>query len=133
MKVQVLYASLTGCTKKVAQAIFDAVPGEDKSLHDLAEGVPPLDGDILLMGYWGISGGPNPEMQDFLKTVTGKAVGIFCTLGYYADSAHGRETLETGLNLVKDRNEVLGGFVCNGAVSKALREGQGKAGWSRPF
>ena len=126
MKVQILYTSLTGCTEKVARAIYSGLSGVEKSIHDLKEGVPALDGDILLLGYWGMLGGPSEEMQAFLKTVEGKAVGVFCTLGYYADTAHARQTLETGLSLVKEKNEVIGGFVCNGAVSRKLIEGQGK-------
>lgn len=126
MNVQILYTSLTGCTRKVAQAIYDGIPGEDKSIHDLADGIPPITGDILLLGYWGVSGGPDKDTAEFLKTVSGKAVGVFCTLGYYADTAHARKTLETGLNLVKDRNEVIGGYVCNGAVAKHLITSQGK-------
>lgn len=126
MKVQVIYASLTGCTRRLAEAIFEALPTEEKSIHDLADGIPELTGDIVLLGYWGIRGGPDEKAKEFLSSVSGKAVGVFCTLGYYADSRHGRDTLETGLNLLKDRNQILGGFVCNGAVASALKKGQGK-------
>lgn len=132
MKVQVIYSSLTGCTKKVANAIFDGIKAEQKSIHDLKDGAPVLDGDIILLGYWGISGNPNDEMKEFLKTIKGKIVGIFCTLGYYADSAHARQTVESGLNLVKDDNEVIGTFVCNGAVAQNLIDGQGKGGVHTP-
>lgn len=132
MKVQIIYSSLTGCTKKVANAIFNGIDVEQKTIHDLKDGVPTIDGDILLLGYWGISGQPNDEMKAFLKTIKGKAVGIFCTLGYYADSAHARQTLEAGLNLVKEDNEVIGGFVCNGAVAQNLIDDQGKGGVHTP-
>lgn len=132
MKVQIIYSSLTGCTKKVANAIFHGINAEQKSIHDLKDGAPVLDGEIILLGYWGISGNPNDEMKEFLQTVKGKAVGIFCTLGYYCDSAHARQTVEAGLNLVKESNEVIGAFVCNGAVSQTLMEGQGKDGTHTP-
>ena len=49
MKVQVIYSSLSGQTKKVAQAVFDAVAAGDKTLHDLKDGEPALDGDVLLL------------------------------------------------------------------------------------
>lgn len=126
MKVQVIYSSLTGCTKKVANAIFNRLDVEQKTIHDLKDGTPILDGDIILLGYWGISGNPNDEMKKFLQTVNGKAVGVFCTLGYYADSAHAHETVQAGLNLIKEHNEIIGSFVCNGAVSQTLIDGQGK-------
>lgn len=132
MKVQIVYSSLTGCTKRVAEAIFNGIDVEEKTIHNLKDGAPILDGDIILLGYWGISGNPNDDMKAFLKTVKGKAVGIFCTLGYYADSAHARQTVESGLNLVKDNNEVIGAFVCNGAVAQNLIDGQGKGGVHTP-
>lgn len=126
MKVQVIYSSQTGCTEKVANAIFNGINVEQKTIHNLKDGAPVLDGDIILLGYWGNVGGPNDEMKEFLQTVKGKAVGIFCTLGYYADSAHARETLETGLNLVKENNEIIGAFVCNGAVAHTTTDDQGE-------
>ena len=128
MKVQIIYSSLTGCTKRVANAIFNGINVEQKTIHDLKDGAPVLDGDIILLGYWGISGNPNDEMKEFLKTVKGKAVGIFCTLGYYADSVHACQTVEAGVDLVKESNEIIGSFVCNGAVSQSLIDGQGKGG-----
>lgn len=118
MKVQVIYSSLTGNTKKLANAIYSGIVVPEKSIHDLKDGVPKVDGDILLLGYWGNSGQPNEEMKTFLQGIRGKAVGIFCTLGYYSDSAHARQTVEAGLDLVKQNNEIIGSFVCSGAVAR---------------
>ena len=132
MKVQIIYASRTGCTKRLAESIYEGIPGENKSIHNLAEGIPALDGDIILAGYWGIAGGPDKETKAFLSSLQGKAVGIFCTLGYYADSDHGRTTLKAGFDLVKEHNEIIGGFVGNGAVASSLKKGQGKDGSSAP-
>ena len=78
MKVQIIYASRTGCTRRLAEAIYEGIPGKEKSIHDLAEGIPELTGDIVLLGYWGIAGGPDQETRAFLSSVSGKAVGIFC-------------------------------------------------------
>ena len=122
MKIQILYTSLTGCTRRVAQAICDQLsPTADVTLHDLKDGVPTLDGDILLVGYWGVSGGPCDEMREVLSTIRGKAVGIFCTLGYYADSAHAFDTVQAGVKLLQEHNEILGSYVCNGAISPELK------------
>ncbi len=125
MKVQVIYTSLTGCTRKVAEAIYEGVTADCKSIHDLKDGVPVLDGDVILVGYWGVEGGPCEQMQAFLKTIRNKAVGIFCTLGYYADSAHAFDTVQTGIKLVSEHNQVIGSYVCNGAVAGYLKKGQG--------
>ena len=50
MKIQVIYSSLSGCTKKLAQGIYDGLGDVEKSIHDLAEGEPALDSDILQIG-----------------------------------------------------------------------------------
>lgn len=132
MKVQVIYSSLTGCTEKVANSIFNGIGEEQKTIHNLKDGTPVLDGDIILLGYWGISGGPSDDVKAFLQTVKGKVVGIFCTLGYYADSAYAYKVLEAGLDLVKEHNEIIGAFVCNGAVSQTLIDEQGLGGVHTP-
>ena len=126
MKVQVIYSSITGCTKRVAEAVYNGITADEKSIHDLKDGAPVLDGDIILLGYWGKNGCPNNEMKAFLNTVKGKVVGIFCTLGYYADSEHAFQTVKAGIDMVKNDNEVICSYVCNGAVSKQLIDGQGK-------
>lgn len=122
MKVQVIYASLTGCTERVAKAIFDGLNVAQKSIHNLKDGAPILDGDIILLGYWVDKGGPNAEMMEFMKTVKNKAVGFFCTLGYYADSTHAQQSVQTGLELLKENNVVIGSYVCNGALAPKLIE-----------
>ena len=131
MKVQIIYTSLTGCTEKVARAIYDGLEGE-KSIHNLSDGVPALDGDIVLVGYWGTSGVPCEEMDAFLHTIRGKVVGVFATLGYYADSSHAFDTVRYGVDLLAKENEIIGSYVCNGAISTALKAGQGLDGPHTP-
>lgn len=88
MKVQVIYSSLSGCTRRVAEGIYNALQVQDKSLHDLAQGEPVLDGDVVLLGYWVDRGGPNAQMKAFMEKIEGKKVSVFCTLAYWADSNH---------------------------------------------
>lgn len=122
MKVQIIYSSLSGCTKKVAESIFNGLTIENKSIHNLCDGEPNLDGDIIILGYWTDRAGPNKEMKDFMPKINGKVIGVFCTLAYYADSNHARESLINGINLVKDNNNIIGGYVCNGTISPAMIE-----------
>ena len=120
MKVQIVYSSLSGCTRRLAQGIFDALNVEHKAIYDLAAGAPTLDGDAVLLGYWVDKGGPDAAMKSFMETVENKNVGVFCTLAYWADSAHAHAALAAGAALVKEKNRLLGGYVCNGAMSQAM-------------
>lgn len=127
MKVQIIYSSLSGKTKKLAEGIYNGLEGNDKSIHDLKEGIPALDGDIILLGYWVDKGGPNDEMKALMESLENKVVGVFCTLAYFVDSTHGYESVMKGVELVKDKNTVLGSYVCNGALSEELIENFRKA------
>ena len=120
MKVQIVYSSLSGCTRRLAEGIFDAMTVDAKELCDLAAGNPELDGDAVLLGYWVDKGGPDAAMKAFMETVENKNVGVFCTLAYWADSAHAHDALAAGVALVKEKNRVFGGYVCNGAMSQAM-------------
>lgn len=120
MKVQVIYSSLSGCTKRLAEGICNALAAEEKSLHDLKDGEPILDGDVLLLGYWVDKGGPNAEMKALMEKVDGKKVGVFCTLAFWADSAHAQASLHSGVELLKEKNTIIGGYVCNGALSPQM-------------
>lgn len=120
MNVQVIYSSLSGCTRRLAEGIFAGLAAESKSIHDLNDGQPELTGDMILLGYWVDKGGPNAEMRKFMESVQWKKVGVFCTLAYWADSAHAHEALHRGVELVRERNTVIGGYVCNGAMSPQM-------------
>lgn len=120
MKVQVIYTSACGSTKKLAEGIFAGLDSENKSIHNLAEGVPESLGEVLLLGYWADKGGPSAKMERFLSQLSGKYVGIFCTLGYFSDSDHGNAVLQRGISAVKEKNTLIGSYVCNGATSPKL-------------
>lgn len=120
MKIQVIYSSLSGCTKKLAQGIYDGLENVEKSIWDLADGEPAPDGDILLLGYWVDKGGPNAQMKAFMEKLEGRTVGVFCTLAYWADAAHGAASLTAGVDAVKEKNTVIGSYVCNGHISDKM-------------
>ncbi len=123
MKIQVIYSSLSGRTEKLAKAIADKLKEKyECSLHSLKEGVPDLDADVILLGYWVDKGGPCQEMKQFMETVEKKAVGVFCTLGAYADCAHAIHSIQAGVDCVKEKNTVIGSYVCNGALSEKIIE-----------
>lgn len=122
MKVQVIYSSLSGSTKKLAQGIYDGLTDCEKSFHDVSDGNIALDGDIILLGYWVDKGGPNTEMENFMSTISGKVVGVFCTLAYFADTNHGNASVQKGVDLLKENNTILGSYVCNGKLGDELIE-----------
>jgi flavodoxin len=122
MKVLVTYSSLTGNTKMIAEGIFKEIGCEDKVLLPIKE-VKELERyDVVLVGYWVDKGGPNEEAKVFLEGLKDKQVGIFATLGFWADSDHAYRSLTAGEELVKENNKVIGRYICQGKINPSLIE-----------
>lgn len=121
MKVQIIYSSLSGNTERLAKEIGLFLGKEyEYSIHNLKDGVPQIDGDVILLGYWVDKAAPDKKMMEFMETIEGKAIGLFCTLGYYADSAHAQTSIINGAKIVAEKNTIIGTYVCNGAISDAI-------------
>ncbi|MFC2165735.1 flavodoxin family protein [Acidobacteriota bacterium] len=116
LKTLVTFESLTGNTKKIAEAIFEAVEGE-KALIPLAEG-PSLDEfSLVFIGFPVHSHSVPYKVETFLKNIpAGKKVAFFCTHGTLTGSRLSREALEYAVTLTT-KARVLGTFTCRGKVS----------------
>lgn len=98
MSILVTYSSKTGNTEKVGQAIHEVV-SEKADIKKLPD-VSCENYDTVVMGYWVDKGTANAEALEFMKTLGGKKVVLFGTLG--AGDAGGyhqqvRETVEKEL------------------------------------
>ncbi|BCJ92700.1 flavodoxin [Anaerocolumna cellulosilytica] len=120
MKVLVTYSSLTGNTQKVAEGIYEGIQAEVKDIKPMKE-VTELDSyDVVLAGYWVDKGGPNEEAKKFLERLEGKKVGIFATLGYWPDTEHGWNSLMNGEEVVKEKNQVIAKYICQGKLNDSI-------------
>ena len=118
MKSVVVYSSRTGNTQKVARAIYEALP-EPKEIFSAKEAPDPSAYDFLALGFWVDKGTANAGSARYMKSVTGKKIGLFGTLGAYPDSDHARQCMEKARQMVQD-NEILGEFLCQGKVDPDL-------------
>jgi flavodoxin len=120
MKVLVTYSSLTGNTQKLAEGIYEGITAESKEIKPIKEVEDISDVDVVLVGYWVDKGGPNEEAKVFLEKIEGKKVGLFATLGFWSDSEHGWKSLINGENIVKEKNQVLAKYICQGKLSDKI-------------
>lgn len=119
MKALIVYSSLTGNTKQIAEAIFSVMP-EGSRLADVKDN-PSTEGfDFVGLGFWADKGYPDTKMLNYMETVTGKNVGLFGTLGAWPDSDHAKDFMQRGVDKVKESNTYLGYFVCQGKVDPRL-------------
>lgn len=117
MKVLVAYLSLTGNTRKVAEAIYQGIQS-DRELKPMDE-VSGLDGyDLAFIGFpiHGI-GQPAQEAGDFLKTHgKGKKVALFVTHSASEDSPYLPPWLENCRKAAQS-TQLLGMFNCQGQIA----------------
>lgn len=115
-KILVTYLSLTGNTKKVAEAIFDALEG-DKTILTIAEAQNLDEYDILFIGFPVHSHSVPFKTEGLLKRIpAGKKIALFSTHGSLTGSRLSREALEHA-SVLASSSKILGTFACRGKVS----------------
>ncbi len=119
MKSAVIYSSKTGNTKKVAEAIKQAMP-EGCEIYSVPEVPADAKFDLIAMGFWIDKGTANKEALEFMKTITNTKVFTFFTLGAYPDSKHSDESREASNKLLGEGCELIGNFRCQGAIDPKL-------------
>lgn len=116
MKIAIIYSSITGNTEKVAQAIYDSLPGEKylfKTMHDQYN---VEEFDIILIGYWCRKTFMDTLSLNLLRQIKGKKVGAFGTAGMYPDSEYGYQCRARVKEVISLENEFIGEFLCQGKI-----------------
>ena len=87
MKIAIVYASETGNTAQIAQAIREGCQG-----HEIvAFGPLPRDvgeAELIFVGSWTDKGTCAPAVKEFLQGLHGKRVALFGTAGFGGSDAY---------------------------------------------
>lgn len=120
MRIAIVYQSVTGNTKLVAEAIRSALdPGSVVYCGAPAQ-VP--EADLYFVGSWTDKGSCCKEIGAFLSGLEGKPVAWFGTAGFggapeYYDALSARST-----SLLPASSRVLGRFYCQGKMPMSVRD-----------
>jgi flavodoxin len=121
LKALVTYFSLTGNTKKIAEAIFDTLGG-DTDINIIDEDSDLNEYDLVFVGFPVHSHSVPFKVEKFLKHIPeGKKIALFSTHGSLTGSRLSREALEHAIVLAS-KAKVLGSFSCRGKVSPEALE-----------
>lgn len=123
MKVLVAYHTRTGNTKMIADAVAEVLQTTPVAIdaNTTAE-----EADFVAVGFWVDRGTANKEAADFIKTLRGKKVAFFATLGADPKSQHAMDSLKNAVALLDESNEVVGNFICQGKIDPKLIEAMAK-------
>jgi flavodoxin len=117
-KALVVYSSLTGNTKMIAEHIHKAVPRSD--IFDIDSAPAPDNYDLIFTGFW-VHGAADPKSLKFFEKIRGKLVAPFFTLGAYPDSESADRAFEDTQKRLEN-NIILGHFRCHGKIAPEVLE-----------
>ena len=117
----VTYFTRTGNTKLIAEAIYEALPGE-KEIRPMAEAGDLSPFGLIFAGFPVQSHSVPFRAEIFLKSIpAGKKVALFSTHGAATGSRLSKEALEHASVLISAAR-LLGTFSCRGKVSMQALE-----------
>jgi flavodoxin len=121
LKILITYFTVTGNTKQIAQAIFDALEGE-KEIKPLDE-VQDMDAfSTIFIGFPVHSHSVPFKVEKFIKRLPEKKkIALFCTHGSLSGGRLSREAIEHAAALAA-KAVLLGTFSCRGGISPQAME-----------
>jgi flavodoxin len=120
MKSLVVYSSQSGNTRKLAEAVFDALPGE-KARYPVDEAPDPSDYGFIAVGFWLMGGKPDPKSSEYLGKIGEKPLFLFATHGAGAGSDHAIHGMALAKSLAPE-SDIRGTFSCQGQVNPKVLE-----------
>ncbi|MDR3146343.1 MAG: flavodoxin family protein [Treponema sp.] len=127
----IVYSSRTGNTRKLAEGIHRGLSGAADAgeefgpsirLAAVEEDPDPAGADWLLIGFWADRGNADQKTLQYLRSLEGRRIGFFGTLGAYPNSAHAGDIRRRVQDTAAEKNTVLGCFLCQGRIDPALTE-----------
>lgn len=121
MKALVTYSSKSGNTKKLAEALYDALQFE-KDLIPISDNPDPSEYDFVAVGFWLQGGQPDPATQDFLSKIGDKReVFLFATHGAARASDHVKNAIIKAKELAAPAR-ICAVYSCPGEVAIGVLE-----------
>ncbi len=130
-KWAVIYSSVTGNTKMIAEAIAEAA--EEADVFRVQDAPSDLSAyDIVAIGYWLRLGQPDPLTLKYLSKIKDSRVVFFQTHGTAPTSEHAITSFARAGYYLGENCEILGTFGCRGKINPAMLEKRKNAGPDDP-
>ena len=121
MTYAIVYSSRTGNTKRLAEAIHQALPYEDcvyfGPVNDVA-----LNAERLYIGFWTDKGTCDAATEAFMDKARDKEVFLFGTAGFGGDAAYFDQVLGRVEQNLNNSNRLVGTYMCQGKMPQSVRE-----------
>ena len=132
-KAELYISSLTGNTRKVGMTLADTLRGlgYDAIVEDTGEAlkrkdmalVNSDDSDVpVIICFWCRRSGMDDRSLRLVRSMSGRSVLAFGTMGSYPDSPYGCQVRANVAASIGERNRFLGLFLCRGRIDERRTE-----------
>ena len=119
MKIAIIYKSVTGNTKLLAEEIQKNLNNEVIYIGAPQEDI---DADLYFIGSWTFKGECVKEIADYLKTIHNKKIAYFGTCGFGGSISYYETIFKRVESNIDESNELLGYFICQGKMPLTVKQ-----------
>lgn len=134
-KYSIIFSTMTGNTKELADAIRGALPAENCEYWGLSKDFETATGadayttagtdaisDMLYIGFWTDRGHADAATLDLLSKLEGKKIFLFGTAGFGGSKAYFDQILSATKESIGESNTVVGEFMCQGKMPQSVKD-----------
>ena len=120
-RYSIIFSSLTGNTKKLAETIRAVLPAEDCDYFGAPE-TAELHSGMLYVGFWTDKGNADSAALELLSKLRDKKIFLFGTAGFGGSAAYFQKILDHVKQSVDPSNTVVGEYMCQGKMPQSVRD-----------
>ena len=121
MKYAVVYSSLTGNTKLLAETVKKTLP--DENCVYFGEPSPKaLEADRIYVGFWTDKGNCDEKTAEFLKSINNRELFLFGTAGFGGSEEYFIKVLNKAKENIDETVKIVGTYMCQGKMPMSVRE-----------
>lgn len=121
MNIAIIYSSITGNTKTIAEEIRKNLTYENIVYFGKVTELMPK-ADIYFIGSWTNKGNASDDIIQFIKKIKNKKIAYFGTAGYGGNESYYKTLFERLKSNIDSSNQILGYFYCQGKMPIQIRE-----------
>lgn len=106
----IVYSSVTGNTKQIAEAIYNGFGENVADIFAIRDEFNLEDYDNIAVGYWLTRGEPDKMVQELLKKLKNKTVILFQTQGAELNSEHSITAFARAASYLGENCQSIGNF-----------------------
>ena len=120
MKIAIIYDSITGNTKKIAEAIKEECRNQDIIFGDMQTNV--NEAELIFIGTWTDKGNCSQKVKEKLESIQNKKIAIFGTAGFGGSEEYFNNLYQRVKACIPKTNEILGYFYCQGKMPLSVKD-----------